>query len=706
MLDRIPDEVVSAILDQLASPAHDEGLGIDDKAALRHVCLSSSRLRRLAQPLLWRQVFVVHDQQHRKMRSAATTTGLGRHTETYTVGFLMAHTPAALAVSRVLPNVEDVQLTLERSMPAFRFLEDFTKLRRLDLSGLVLTADPDVVLPHLDKLSITHSRVDVDSVTEWLQPSNLPALRCLHWSAVVDVGRTFLPQLDTLLHPLLLEQLDYIFTLENALAPDSELGSGTAPPVLHVGGYRGAFFPRHALFHSIHFEKPTAAHEKLREITAQLLTATSPDHRGPRPSVVVLPTQVRRVAAQDAHVARALVELERRCSASRVRVMWFVEGDDGGSFLPYSSEFRSSSPAKMSSVLPQELFDLILDKLAEPPVHYKDYCTSKDALAKAARSSRCLRSVAQANLWRNLWLIDTTKVDFQPIEAAAGRAKLGARTTTYIYSFDPVSVEGPPTEAVDVAHLFPGIVDMSIICDCEALFWRVSFRRIDMHTKLRHLVLSYLDVGDAPSGPLIHLETLGMLNCCIPSSVAGVWLRPDVLPCVRVLNMVDNCDENSTTVLDLASVIAPGLLAQLDCALVDAAGVDPGSALAKGVAPPFLFVPGGSGWTMLPRHSVPISRAFLSSNALNRLLPRVAKELHHSNPIAPFVVVLPRSVLDIAVENENTAAAVRGLQETAKAYAARIMWAPEAPAVSFTAQDWTEFRAYGRKLRLAREAAA
>lgn len=223
-------------------------------------------------------------------------------------------------------------MTLTPSRPA--------DLRRLDLSGLILTADPNIILPHLERLSVQHSRVDVDSVIEWLQPSSLPALRCLHWFSVIDIGRTFMPQLDTLLHPLLLEQLDYIFTLEKSRAPDSELSCGVVPPVLYVGGYRSAFFPRHTLFHSTHFEKPTAAADKLREIAAQVLAATAPDHSPPRPSVVVLPTQVRRVAAQDAQVARALLQLEQQCSASHVRIMWFDEDVFSAPILPHSSEFR------------------------------------------------------------------------------------------------------------------------------------------------------------------------------------------------------------------------------------------------------------------------------------------------------------------------------------------------------------------------------
>ena len=45
----------------------------------------------------------------------------------------------------------------------------------------------------------------------------------------------------------------------------------------------------------------------------------------------------------------------------------------------------------MSSVLPQELFNSILDKLAEPPLGIDDYKTSKDALSKACGCPSCPR---------------------------------------------------------------------------------------------------------------------------------------------------------------------------------------------------------------------------------------------------------------------------------------------------------------------------
>lgn len=137
----------------------------------------------------------------------------------------------------------------------------------------------------------------------------------------------------------------------------------------------------------------------------------------------------------------------------------------------------------MSSVLPQELFNSILGKLAEPPLDYKDYCTSKDALAKAARSSRCLYSAAQANLWRTIWLRDTTDDEFEAIEAAAAVSKLGTRTTSLFYLVGQVPTdEGFLSDVVDVAHVFPGIVDMHILCTLDSTHLVVDFEDVHTHT--------------------------------------------------------------------------------------------------------------------------------------------------------------------------------------------------------------------------------
>ncbi|KPV72181.1 uncharacterized protein RHOBADRAFT_47023 [Rhodotorula graminis WP1] len=357
----------------------------------------------------------------------------------------------------------------------------------------------------------------------------------------------------------------------------------------------------------------------------------------------------------------------------------------------------------MSSRLPQELFDAILDKLAEPPHKYSDYYTSKDALAKASRSSRCLNSAAQANLWRNIWLLDPSVAEFWSIKAAAAVSKLGSRTTTLVYSSDEESIDGGP---LDVAHVFPSIVDLHIICRILSPRFAVGLEFLSTHTKLRHLSLVSLVLDNVLSVNLPGLETLEMLNCLLSAGEAAVLLRPHVMPSLRVLSLIGNLDRGANTALDLRAVIAPSLLPQLDYATADVYGLDPESELGNGVVPPFLFDASWRHVTPLPRHSKPLYGDRPNPHYICLVLTTVANGLRRSTASAPFVVVLPRTVLEVAVEDERAAAAVRCLELSAQAHAARIMWVPEPPCWDSRARMEGEFRAYGRALRLAREAAA
>ncbi|GAA5893304.1 hypothetical protein JCM8208_004403 [Rhodotorula glutinis] len=362
----------------------------------------------------------------------------------------------------------------------------------------------------------------------------------------------------------------------------------------------------------------------------------------------------------------------------------------------------------MSSRLPQELFDAVLDKLAEPPLDYHDYYTSKYALAKAARSSRCLHSVAQANLWRNIWLQDTSEDEFKAIEAAAAINELGSRTTTLVYSSGGWSTDdGPLCEAVDIVHVFPGIVDMHIICCLGHSRMTVSLTNLSTHTKLRHLsLIGLLLLDNVLSVNLPGLETLQIHDCSLLNWAAAVLLQPGTIPSVRVLSLIGNVDLDSTTAFDLKDVIAPSLLPQLDYAQVGVGVLDPDSDLAKGVVPPFLFLTADGLVSSLPRHSRPLYGCTLDVINIVHALSSVALDFYRSTAQAPHVVVLARTVLELAAEDERAAAAVRQLESSARAHAVRIMWVPEPPCWDSRTRWEGEFRAYGRELRLAREAAA
>ncbi|GAA5933704.1 hypothetical protein JCM3775_003779 [Rhodotorula graminis] len=246
------------------------------------------------------------------------------------------------------------------------------------------------------------------------------------------------------------------------------------------------------------------------------------------------------------------------------------------------------------------MFDAILDKLAEPPHKYSDYYASKDALAKASRSSRCLRTAAQANLWRNIWLQDTSQDEFKSIEAAAAINELGRRTTSLVYLSDGEPNDGGP---LNVAHVFPSLVDLHVKCCVQSSRFAVGLEYLSAHAKLRHLSLVELVLDNVLSVNLPGLETLEMLNCLLSAGEAAVLLQPHVMPSVRVLSLIGNLDRGANTALNLRAAVAPSLLPQLDYATVDVYGLNPESEWANGVVPPFLFDASWRHAVSLPRHT-------------------------------------------------------------------------------------------------------
>ena len=115
MVDRLPDELVLAIVEELAaSRVGGDGTAPIENRDVRHalamMCLSSHRLRIIAQPVLWRRVNLANNIQLGRVRNG-TAASLGRFTRYYAAraAYDRAHDyDQVLGVADVLPRIAEL----------------------------------------------------------------------------------------------------------------------------------------------------------------------------------------------------------------------------------------------------------------------------------------------------------------------------------------------------------------------------------------------------------------------------------------------------------------------------------------------------------------------------------------------------------------------------------------------------------------------
>lgn len=90
MIDRLPDELVLAIVEELVAsqfrgPGQRPLEDLSVREALSMVCLASRRLRKIAQPVLWRQIIVGEDHSLERVFGSGAASSFGKHTRCYSV---------------------------------------------------------------------------------------------------------------------------------------------------------------------------------------------------------------------------------------------------------------------------------------------------------------------------------------------------------------------------------------------------------------------------------------------------------------------------------------------------------------------------------------------------------------------------------------------------------------------------------------------
>lgn len=138
MSDRLADEVLLAILANIAAQVHDVDEYTIRKQTLANVCLASRRLCRVAQPLLWRQLRVRDVQQLEQIRTSSFLPHIAQAVKVYDVCGEVKREDFSKAadVATSLPGI--TELTLVRPVTYNRYNNlDVRDLSRYSSESLV-----------------------------------------------------------------------------------------------------------------------------------------------------------------------------------------------------------------------------------------------------------------------------------------------------------------------------------------------------------------------------------------------------------------------------------------------------------------------------------------------------------------------------------------------------------------------------------------
>ncbi|GAA5931319.1 hypothetical protein JCM3775_004992 [Rhodotorula graminis] len=344
MSDRLNDDVLVMILDELAAPAHTLGKYRARQATLRNVCLSSRRLCSLAQPRLWRQVTIRSRGQLQLVAAAAPCT-LGRHTMYLTI--VTSRTlsggvsDAVACLSSVLPEVVEIRIG---SLPHldFALLSQYRKLRRLHVDRTKLLKGPCATFPALEELCLHLVFTTSAWVQQQLRAAHLPRLRELHF-----IPHSGTIRLDKVVSPAFLGQLDVLQTDILSLPVHCELAQDARSPVvvLHPESGPSQPLPFHTLCDRSLFPYLEATKDIL-SFLAQGLRLTPPAPSSTTPPRLLIIQVARRSIDMRPSVERRLRIVEALCVQKGVRLLWDDEELYGERFSPafsrYARELRAA----------------------------------------------------------------------------------------------------------------------------------------------------------------------------------------------------------------------------------------------------------------------------------------------------------------------------------------------------------------------------
>ncbi|BGP39297.1 hypothetical protein JCM10449v2_003235 [Rhodotorula kratochvilovae] len=319
MLDRLPDELLVAVLDSLAAPAYAPRAYQARQGTLRALCLTSRRLRRLAQPDLFRHVYV-HERTRLDQVRDVDDEALRAHTKVYRFELDRSralegdkYTPlAAVAAGLRYPNVEEVRVEAVCHALDLRVLGNYSRLRRLFLNGLDLDDPAAVHLPCVDQLRLEDLCVEPAFLERWLDPEFLPSVKAIYLSDLChdDDETPFFPQLSLGFRA----QVDFV---QSYIAQDDALaryGQQDAPPFLFEFHRipRAGVLPRYGLvdlsvFNRIPDETRLRRAGTLFGVLGDQVEAAARGSDGqPALRTLILPASFANVAASDDAVSQAL----------------------------------------------------------------------------------------------------------------------------------------------------------------------------------------------------------------------------------------------------------------------------------------------------------------------------------------------------------------------------------------------------------------
>ena len=155
-------------------------------------------------------------------------------------------------------------------------------------------------------------------------------------------------QLDQVLSPDFLPQLDLVQTDWASIDPSSNLAQGFDPPVLVFGPPPAGPprpLPRHSISQPARFKDAPTATGTLTKLDASVRLIPPRPSSDP-PYLLLLPLALRALAAAEPTVSPHLDALEALCDQSRIRIEWCEDPPEGELVSPefrrYARELRAA----------------------------------------------------------------------------------------------------------------------------------------------------------------------------------------------------------------------------------------------------------------------------------------------------------------------------------------------------------------------------
>ncbi|BGP47371.1 hypothetical protein JCM10450v2_003223 [Rhodotorula kratochvilovae] len=367
MSGRLNDDVLRLILEELVAPACAHEAYAARQTTLRNVCLVSRRLRDLAQPLLWRQVWLRDQDGVDRVKAADDDGNLGSHTT-----ILMIGPPSApdvsmgrlVDVAHVVPNVEELRvngLVFEhgiRRCTAMEMapLERYTSLRRLSLAGV--SCSRPAHLTSVEQLVLTDFSATSAVLEMWLHSTYLSRLLVLRlnnlgtpWNVGIDIGPLLRLCLSTL------PPLDFVEVERMPGSPHGPILEPAAPPLLVNVAASAVFGSAISTYrHVILDDDPWARrqyggdheHGVLRLIKKDVAAAQTNN----RLEILLLPRRIQFASGVDLALERRLVSFLAFCREKGIQVIWHDRGQRGKDelfsqeFWRYAKELKASRAAE------------------------------------------------------------------------------------------------------------------------------------------------------------------------------------------------------------------------------------------------------------------------------------------------------------------------------------------------------------------------